>query len=106
MVAPLLVAFVPALGVSPSIEWILLGGSVVVALLALRRGARFHRNRRIQALAGSGAAVWALSLLGIFEPLPETVTSPVGGAILAVALFWNGRLSHHHACSDCGCPMH
>lgn len=106
MVTPVLVAFVPALGVAPSIEWILLAGSVAVAMLALRRGARFYRNRLVWALAGSGAAIWALSLLSVFEPLPETVTSPLGGAVLAAALFWKGRLSHRHACRDCGCPMH
>lgn len=106
MATPMLVAFVPALGVPPAIEWILLAGSVAVAMHALRRGARFYRNRPVGALAGLGATVWALSLLGVLEPLPETVTSPVGGVILAAALFWNGRLSHRHTCRDCGCPMH
>lgn len=106
LVTPALVAFVPTLGVPPSVEWILLASSVAVATLALRRGARFYRSKLVWAATGAGAIVWATSLLGVFEPLPETVTSPIGGFVLAAGLFWNGRLRHRHACSDCGCPMH
>lgn len=106
VVTPVLVAFVPVLGVSSWAEWCLLAISVAAAMFALGRGTRSHRNGIVRVLAGNGVAIWALSLLGVFEPMPETLTSPVGGLVLAAALFWNGRLSHRHECGECGCPMH
>lgn len=106
VLTPALVALMPAAGPTPAVEWLLLAASVAVAIRGLRRGARFYRRSVVWAVSGLGAAIWTLSLLGVFEPLPEPITSALGGLTLAAGLFWNGRLSHRRGCRDCGCPMH
>lgn len=106
MATPLFVAFIPVLAPRPSIEWTLLLISMTVGALALVRGGNVHRHRGVWALAAAGAAIWVGSLLGMFEPLPEVLISPVGGIMLGAGLLWNGRLLHRHACAECGCPMH
>lgn len=106
LATPLLVAFVPVLALPPSIEWILLLLSMVVAAVALLRGRRFHRRAGVWVLAVAGAVIWLLSLLSAFEPIPEVLTSPPGGIMLGAGLLWNGRLIHRQACERCGCPMH
>lgn len=84
----------------------LLLASMTVGALALARGSKVHRHRGVWALAAAGVAIWASSLLGIFAPLPEVLTSPVGGILLGAGLLWNGRLLHRQACVECGCPLH
>ena len=39
-------------------------------------------------------------------PLPEAVTSLLGGLLIAIALFRNGRLRHQAECGPCSCPAH
>jgi hypothetical protein len=57
-------------------------------------------------VAGLGFAIWVGALAGWLGPLPEGLMSPVGGALVAIALFWNGHLRHQSVCGSCPCPAH
>ena len=53
-----------------------------------------------------GAALWAASLAGWLEPLPETVTSAAGSLTLAGALVQSARICQAGACSACADEEH
>ena len=105
-ITPLLATALPLLALSHKLEWLFLGSAFVLAGASLRITWPSHRHRGVLALAVVGLAVWTAAVLGWLSPLPEPIMSPVGGLTLAGALFWNGRLRHRLACSDCGCGMH
>ena len=105
-VTPLLATTLPLLALSHKLEWLILASAVVLAGVSLRITWPAHRRVGVLVLAGAGLAIWTLAIFGWLAPLPEPVMSPFGGLMLAGALFWNGRLRHEAACTDCGCGMH
>ena len=60
-----------------------------------------RRNTVVMLTFGGGAALWAASLAGWLEPLPETVTSAAGSLTLAGALVQSARICQAGACSAC-----
>ena len=84
----------------------LLAASAVLALASLPTSWRLHGNRAVWLMAAAGLAVWSTSVAGWLEPLPEAAMSPLGGLLVAGALFCNGRLRHQAACGPCACPVH
>lgn len=105
-ITPLLATALPLLALGHKWEWVFLAFAVVLAGVSLRITWPTHRRMGVLVLAGVGLITWATALVGWLAPLPEPVMSPVGGLMLAGALFWNGRLRHQVACDDCGCGMH
>lgn len=49
----------------------------------------------------AGAMLWAASLAGVLEPMPETWTSAAGSIIVALALFRSARVCREGACDAC-----
>ncbi len=97
---PLLVAVAPALALSESVEravWVgtVFGGAVMLVLGPARKNAAV-----VLAFAG-GTVLWAASLAGWLEPLPETVTSASGSLVLAGALVQSARACQAGACPAC-----
>lgn len=105
-ITPLAATALPLLALSHKLEWLLLASAVVLAGISLRITWPTHRRVAVLVLAALGLGTWTAALFGWLAPLPEPVMSPLGGLILAGALYWNGRLRHEAACSDCGCGMH
>jgi hypothetical protein len=102
--APLLVGLLPALALSEPMEWLLMGGSLVLAAVVIGTGFRNHGLWLIPAVAVGGFVVWAGSLAGWFEPVPEVATTTAGSLAVAGGLFWNSRRSMQVRGSACGCP--
>jgi len=100
ILTPLMVAALPILAVSEATEWgalvitVSLGGGVTLLGPARDRSA-------VVALLATGAGGWCLSLLGALQPLPETVTSPVGSLIFAAGMLWSARICRSGACKVC-----
>ena len=101
---PLLASILPFLGADHRWEWLFWGIALVVGSLSLRISWPAHRRFGVLLLAGLGAFVWGAALMEWVGP--EALVAPLGGALLAAALWWNGRLRHAGACDDCGCRMH
>lgn len=97
---PLAVLALPFVAISVKAEAVLLGLAIVLASVSFAATWGSHARVSVLGLAALGALIWALSLVGLFEPLPETVTDGIGGLVLAAALFWNGRLRHESVCGD------
>jgi MerC mercury resistance protein len=97
---PLAVLALPFVAISTKAEAVLLGLAVVLASVSLSATWHSHGRVSVFGLAALGALIWGLSLGGLFEPLPETLTDGIGGMVLAAALFWNGRLRHESVCGD------
>jgi len=97
---PLLAAAVPFLALAESAEWWalvitgLIGGTVV--LLGPTRG-----HWGVLGALALGLAVWAGSLLGFFEPLPEALTSPAGSLIFAAGMLLSARICRVGECEVC-----
>ena len=97
---PFLVAVAPALALSEGVEravWVgtVLGGALMLVLGPARK------NAAVILTFTGGAALWAASLAGLLEPVPETVTSASGSLILAGALLQSARVCQAGACSVC-----
>ena len=60
-----------------------------------------RKNAPVILTFAGGTVLWAASLAGLLEPLPETVTSAVGSLTLAGALFHGARVCQAGACSVC-----
>jgi hypothetical protein len=102
--APLLVGLLPALALTSTAEWVLMGGSLVLATVVVGSAVRVHRQRWVPVVAAVGFVVWALSLADVFEPVPEVATTVLGASLVAGALLWNARLSARvRASSGCSC---
>jgi len=98
----------PALGLGHSIGLELLGWgiSVLVALMIAAAVWRSQGDRRVCVALAFGAMLWLTSILGLWEPAPEAVTSAGGSLLMAGAMIWYGRRRHHRACEpECGCPV-
>lgn len=91
-VTPILVLTAPSLAPGESAEWVLLGLTVALAAWAIPSG--LHRHARF--LPGSlivvGLVAWTLSLLHVFSPVPEEVSTIVASLTVAAGLFRNARL--------------
>ncbi len=103
---PFAASLLPVAAISVRAEAVLLGVAVLLASASLGLTWRSHGRIAVLLLASLGAALWGLSLLGFFAPLPDALTHPIGGLVLAGALLWNGRLRHEASCGQCGCTMH
>lgn len=90
LLTPVLVATVPFLALSETVEWVVMLGSVFVGLGLVMVGPHGNRGLVLAGL-GVGATVWVASLLGWFEPLPETVTSAAGSLLFAGSLLWSAQ---------------
>ena len=97
---PFLVAAAPALALSEGIERTVWVGTVFLGAVMLALGSAC-RNAAVVLTFVGGAALWAASLAGWLEPLPETVTSAAGSLILAAALLQSARVCQANACSVC-----
>ena len=95
---PFLVAAAPALALSEGVERAVWVGTVFFGAVVLALGSACRKAAVILTFAG-GAALWAASLAGWLEPLPETVTSVAGSLILAGALWQSARVCQANACA-------
>ena len=97
---PVLVMVAPALALSEGVEralWVgtVLSGAAMVILGPARREAVV-----LLTFVG-GAVLWAASLAGFLEPLPETATSAAGSLSLAGALVQSARACRAGALAVC-----
>lgn len=102
---PFLAAAAPALALSEGVERVLWLGTVLVGAVILAMGPA-RRNAVLTLTFAGGAGLWAASLAGWLEPLPENMTSATGSLILAGALVWSGRVCRAGACSVCADEEH
>ena len=97
---PVLVVAAPALALSEGVEWAAWAGTVLLGAVMLILGPVRKNAPVILSFAG-GAALWAASLAGWLEPLPETVTLSAGSLVLAGAMVQSARVCHAASCSVC-----
>ena len=97
---PFLVAVAPALALSEGVERGMWAATVLLGAVLLGLGPA-SRNAAVILTFGGGAALWAASLAGWLEPLPEAMTSAVGSLTLAGAMVGSARICHSGACSIC-----
>jgi len=97
---PLLATALPFLALAESAEWWALAITVTVGggvtLLGPTRG-----HMGVIVVLVVGASIWAASLLEVFEPVPETVTSPIGSLVFAGGMFWSARICRAGDCDRC-----
>ncbi len=97
---PVLAAAVPFLAATHSVEvgalalTVTLGGGITLFSSAWK-----HPVVVFTLLLGAG--IWAASLMGVFEPLPEVVTSPVGSLIFAAGMIGSARICRAGDCDRC-----
>ena len=106
LVTPLLASTLPFFAHTTVVETWLLALSVMMAFASLAVSWRSHGRWVVWGLAAFGFLVWGTAVAGSLELLPEAVVAPVGGSLVAVSLFWNGRLRHKAVCASCACPVH
>ena len=97
---PFLVAVAPVLALAESVERAVWAGTVVLGAVMLVLGPA-RRNAVVMLTFGGGAGLWAASLAGWLEPLPEAATSAAGSLALAGALLQSARVCQAGACSAC-----
>ena len=97
---PLLVVVAPALALSEGVERAVWAGTVLLGAVLLVLGPA-RKNAAVVLAFGGGAVLWAASLAGWLEPLPETVTSAAGSLTLAGALVQSARICQAGECSVC-----
>jgi hypothetical protein len=102
---PFLVVVAPALALSEGVERAVWVGTVLLGAVMLVLGPARNSAAVTLTFAG-GAVLWAASLAGWLEPLPETVTSTAGSLILAGALLQSARICQAGACSACADEEH
>jgi len=97
---PLLAVAAPALGLAEGAERVMCVVTVLLGGVMLALGpARHHRGALLT--FGGGAVLWAASLAGWLEPVPEPATSAAGSVTLAVALLQGARICRTGPCSVC-----
>lgn len=97
---PFLVVVAPALALSEGVERTVWAGTVLLGAVMLALGpARNHAG--VTLTFAGGAVLWAASLAGWLEPLPETMTSAAGSLTLAGALLQSARICQAGACPAC-----
>ncbi len=97
---PLLVASAPSLAPGETAEWILLALTVLLGGAALAAAMRSHREALPFLLIGVGLLAWTGSLLHLYHPLPEELTTIAASLTVAGGLLWNSRLH----CGFTGAP--
>ena len=97
---PFLAVAAPALALSEGAERALWAGTVLLGAVMLLMGPA-RRNAAPVLTFVCGAVLWAASLAGWLEPLPETVTSAAGSLTLAAALLQSARICQAGACPVC-----
>ena len=97
---PVLVAVAPALALAEGVERAMWVGTVLLGVVLLSLGPA-RKNAAVMLTFAGGAALWAASLAGWLEPLPETLTSATGSLTLAGALVQSARICQAGACSAC-----
>ena len=97
---PFLAVAAPALALSESTERALWVGTVLLGAVMLGLGPARKRAALVLTFAG-GAMLWAASLAGWLEPLPETATSAAGSLTIAGALVLSARVCQAGACPEC-----
>lgn len=97
---PFLAVAAPALALSEGLERAFWLGTVVVGAVVLFMGPARRNAALISTFAG-GAVLWAASLAGWLEPMPETVTSAAGSLIVAGAMVRSARICKAGDCSVC-----
>ena len=97
---PLLVAVAPALALAEGVERAMWVGTVVLGVVLLFLGPA-RKNAAVMLTFAGGAALWAASLAGWLEPLPETATSATGSLTLAGAMVQSARICQAGACAAC-----
>ena len=97
---PFLVVAAPALALSESVERAMWAGTVLVGAVILLLGPA-RRNAAVILAFAAGGALWAGSLAGWLEPLPETATSAAGSLVLAGAMVQSARVCQAGACAVC-----
>ena len=102
---PFLVAVAPALALPEGVERAMWVGTVFLGAVMLVLGPA-RKNPAVILTFVAGGALWAASLTGWLEPLPETVTSATGSLVLAGALLQSARVCQAGACSVCADEEH
>jgi len=102
---PFLAVAAPALALSEGVEQALWAGTVLVGAVMLVMGPARGNAALILAFVG-GAVIWAASLAGWLDPLPENLTSAAGSLTLAGALVQSARVCQAGACSVCADEEH
>ena len=102
---PFLVVVAPALALAEGVERAMWVGTVFLGVVLLVLSPACKNAAVVLAFVG-GAALWAASLAGWLEPLPETVTSAAGSLTLAGALAQSARICQAGACSACADEEH
>ena len=102
---PFLAVAAPALALSEGVERAVWVGTVLFGAVMLVMGPA-RRNAALILTFVGGAAIWAASLAGWLDPLPENVTSAAGSLILAGALVQSARVCQAGACSVCADEEH
>lgn len=97
---PLLIVAMPALALSESVERGAFAVTLVLGASMLALGPARGYATIVLAFA-AGAVIWATSLAGALEPLPESLTSAVGSLVLAGALFRSVRVCQTDDCASC-----
>ena len=97
---PFLVVAAPALALTEGVERGMWAGTVFFGAVLLALSPACKNAPLVLTFAG-GAALWAASLAGWLEPLPETLTSVAGSLTLAGALVQSARICQAGACSAC-----
>jgi len=97
---PFLAVAAPALALSEGVERALWAGTVLVGAVMLVMGPA-RGNAALMLVFVGGAVLWAASLAGWLDPLPENVTSAAGSLTLAGALVQSARVCKDGSCSVC-----
>ena len=97
---PVLVVAAPALAVSEGVERAAWAVTVLLGAAMLLLGPA-RKSTPVILTFGAGAALWAASLAGWLEPLPETVTSAAGSLTLAGAMLLSARVCNAAWCAMC-----
>ncbi len=102
---PFLVVAAPALALSEGIERAVWVGTAFLGAVMLALGPA-RKNAAVLFTFAGGTAIWAASLAGWLEPLPEAMTSAAGSLTLAGALLQSARVCQAGAGSLCACDEH
>ncbi len=103
VVTPVLATVAPFLAFGESAEWYFLTATLGLAAILIGIGPKTGRLP-VVSLVVAGGTIWAASLAGAFEPIPEIVTSPIGSLVLAAGMVWSARLCRTGACATPDIP--
>jgi hypothetical protein len=106
-VTPILVVLAPTLAPGETIEWVLLGLTVILGAWAIASGLKRHGRFGPAFPITLGILAWGASLMHIFHPIPEEATTIVASLTVAMGLVWNARIHcaaeavEGHSCAIC-----